>query len=141
MPRGDEEIREIYALRSQAPKEEIALRLATVIGPAEELFWRGWLQRRFSTAWGGFFGWLAAAAAYGGAHRMTRNTTLIGAASMAGLDRGALSALRMPRGALIVSHSLWDIWIFLVSPTEPEPPPSAPAEVPTDVGVSRPGST
>lgn len=117
MPRGDEEIRDIYALRSQAPKEEIALRLATVIGPAEELFWRGWLQRRLG---GGVLGWLGAAAAYGGAHVVTRNTTLIGAASVAGLYWGALSALRVPMGALIVSHALWDIWIFLVSPTEPE---------------------
>lgn len=121
MPRGDEEIREIYALREAAPKEEIALRLATVIGPAEELFWRGWLQRRLTAGRGGFIGWLAAAAAYGGAHVVTRNTTLIGAASVAGLYWGALSALRVPMGALIVSHSLWDIWIFLVSPTEPEP--------------------
>src|SRR5438552_16257688 len=40
MPRGDAQIKEIYALREIRPKEEIAIRLATVIGPAEELFWR-----------------------------------------------------------------------------------------------------
>ena len=120
MPRGDEEIRDIYALREAAPRDEIAVRLATVIGPAEELFWRGWLQRRLSRAWGGVGGWLGTAAAYGGAHLVTGNTTLIGAASVAGLYWGALAALRVPMGALIVSHSLWDIWIFLVSPTEKE---------------------
>ncbi|MGH2379354.1 MAG: CPBP family glutamic-type intramembrane protease [Candidatus Limnocylindria bacterium] len=131
MPRGDEEIREIYALREIAPREEIAARLATVIGPAEELFWRGWLQRRLAAGLGGFGGWLAAAAAYGGAHLVTGNKTLIGAASVAGLYWGALSALRVPMGALVVSHSLWDIWIFLVAPTEPEVGPE-PAEVPQD---------
>ena len=33
-----------------APKEEIALRLATVIGPAEELFWRGLFQGQLADA-------------------------------------------------------------------------------------------
>jgi hypothetical protein len=31
-----------------------------------------------------------------------------------------------------VSHSLWDIWIFLVSPTEADLPESVPAEVPAE---------
>lgn len=121
MPKGNAEIGDIYALRAIRPKEEIALRLATIIGPAEELFWRGWLQRRV--------GWLPASAAYGGAHLVTRNTTLIGAASVAGIYWGALAALGVPMTALIVSHSLWDVWIFLVQPTEPAEP-AVPAEPP-----------
>lgn len=112
MPRGEEQIKEIYALRTIEPKERIALRLATVIGPAEELFWRGWLQRRI--------GFLPAAAAYASVHLVTGNATLIGAAATAGLYWGALAALGAPMAALIVSHSLWDIWIFLVQPTEPD---------------------
>jgi hypothetical protein len=110
MPKGTAEIGDIYALREIRPKEEIALRLAAVIGPAEELFWRGWLQGRV--------GWLPASAAYAGAHLVTRNATLVGAAGVAGIYWGALAALGAPMGALIVSHMVWDIWIFLVSPTE-----------------------
>lgn len=110
MPRGAEEIREIYALRSQAPKEEIALRLAAVIGPAEELFWRGWILRRI--------GWLPASAAYAGAHLVTGNATLIGAAAVAGAYWSVLAALGIPMAALIVSHAVWDVWIFLARPTE-----------------------
>ena len=110
MPRGAKEIRDIYALRTLGPKEEIGLRLATVIGPAEELFWRGLVQRRA--------GGLAAAAAYGGAHLVTGNTTLIGAAAVAGIYWGALRALGMSMPALITSHIAWDIWIFLLAPTE-----------------------
>lgn len=123
MPRGGDEIGEIYALREIRPREEIAARLAGVIGPAEELFWRGWLQRRV--------GWLPASAAYAGAHLVTRNTTLIGAAGVAGLYWGALRALGVPMGALIVSHAVWDIWIFLVRPTVENDrtiPPSATPE-------------
>lgn len=124
MPRGEDEIAEVYAYRDIKPKEEIAVRLATVIGPAEELFWRGWLRRRI--------GWLGSGAAYAGAHAVTGNATLIGAAGVAGLYWGALAALGTPMGALMVSHAAWDIWIFIVAPTQPLPPESAPAPLPRE---------
>src|ERR1043166_2174707 len=49
-PRGTKEIGDIDALRTLEPAETIGARLATIIGPAEELFWRGMMQRRI----GGF---------------------------------------------------------------------------------------
>jgi len=110
MPRGSKEIGDIYALRTLEPPEEIGARLATVIGPAEELFWRGFVQRRA--------GGLAAAAAYGGVHLVTGNATLVGAAAIAGIYWGLLRALGMSMPALITSHIAWDIWIFLLAPTE-----------------------
>jgi uncharacterized protein len=109
MPRGDDEIGDIYALRSLRPKEELAARLALVIGPAEELFWRGFVQRRA--------GYLTAALLYGGAHVVTENATLVGAATVAGAYWGLLRTLGLPLGALVVSHVAWDIWIFLIAPT------------------------
>jgi hypothetical protein len=110
MPRGSKDIADIYALRTLEPPEEIGARLATVIGPAEELFWRGFVQRRA--------GGLAAAAAYGGVHLVTGNATLVGAAAIAGIYWGLLRALGMSMPALITSHIAWDIWIFLLAPTE-----------------------
>src|SRR2546428_7889176 len=110
MPRGGEEIGDIYALRSLRPKEELAARLALVIGPAEELFWRGFVQRRA--------GYLTATALYGGAHIVTENATLIGAATIAGACWGLLRAIGVPPGPPAVSHLAWDIWIFLVAPTQ-----------------------
>jgi len=112
MPKGSQEIRDIYALRSLRPKAEIATRLATIIGPAEELFWRGFVQQRIGAP--------GAALAYGGAHLVTGNATLIGAASVAGIYWGLLRAIGMSMPALITSHVAWDIWIFLLAPTEPE---------------------
>ena len=112
MPRGSEEIGSIYALRSLRPKEELAARLALVIGPAEELFWRGFVQRRA--------GYLMASALYGGAHVVTENVTLVGAATIAGAYWGLLRAMGVPMGALVVSHVAWDIWIFLIAPTGEE---------------------
>ena len=119
MPGGAEQIGDIYALRRERPELEIATRLACVIGPAEELFWRGLVLRRSMQVLGRWRGALLAAATYGGAHLVTRNLTLVGAASVAGLYWSVLAAAGLPMAALIVSHISWDIWIFLVAPTQP----------------------
>ena len=114
MPRGGEEIGDIYALRSLRPKDELVARLALVIGPAEELFWRGFVQSRA--------GYVTSTLLYGGAHVVTENFTLLGAATIAGAYWGLLRAVGLPMGALVVSHVAWDIWIFLVAPTTKVPP-------------------
>jgi membrane protease YdiL (CAAX protease family) len=122
VPSGDAEIREIYALRTLRPRPEIALRLATVIGPAEELFWRGLVQEALMRRFGRWPGAALAAASYGGVHVVTGNFTLFGAAGIAGAHWCALYAAGVPLGALVVSHVAWDVWIFLVQPTgETEP--------------------
>jgi membrane protease YdiL (CAAX protease family) len=117
MPKGDEEIDEIYALRSLRPRGEIAARLALVVGPAEELFWRGFVQRGLQRRLGRWRGAVMAAGAYSGAHVVTGNATLVGAAGTAGAYWSALAAAGMPMGALVVSHVAWDVWIFLIQPT------------------------
>jgi hypothetical protein len=117
VPSGDKDIRDIYALRTLRPKEEIATRLATIIGPAEELFWRGLVQAALMRRFGRWPGAAMAAMAYGGVHVTAGNFTLMGAAGVAGAHWCTLYAMGVPLGALIVSHVAWDIWIFLVQPT------------------------
>ncbi len=118
VPGGAAQIGDIYALRSLRPRGEIAARLVTVIGPAEELFWRGLVQAAFMRWLGRWRGAAAGAASYAGVHLVTGNVTLVGAAGVAGAHWAALFAAGMPLGALIVSHAAWDVWIFLVQPTE-----------------------
>ena len=115
--RGDAQIREIYSLGTLRPRQEIALRLAAIIGPAEELFWRGLIQAALMRRFGRWRGAALAAGAYGGVHVMSGNFTLMGAAGVAGTHWCALYAAGAPLGTLIVSHVAWDIWIFLVQPT------------------------
>jgi hypothetical protein len=117
VPGGDAQIRDIYALRTIRPRTEIATRLATVIGPAEELFWRGLVQEGLMARYGRWPGAALAATAYGGVHVVSGNFTLFGAAGIAGAHWCALYAAGVPLGALIVSHVTWDVWIFLVQPT------------------------
>jgi membrane protease YdiL (CAAX protease family) len=117
MPKGAQEIGSVYALKGLRPATELAARLALVIGPAEELFWRGFVQGRLAGRAGPWPGAALGATAYGGAHIVTGNLTLIGAAGVAGTYWAALAAAGLPMGALIVSHVVWDIWIFLLAPT------------------------
>ncbi|MHB1501551.1 MAG: hypothetical protein ACYCYK_10385, partial [Candidatus Dormibacteria bacterium] len=75
-------------------------------------------QRQLARRLGRWRGAGAATALYGAAHLCTGNATLIGAASMAGAAWSGLAALEVPMPALVASHVIWDIWIFLVQPTE-----------------------
>ena len=117
VPNGGQQIEAIYALKRIRPRKELMLRLGTVIGPAEEFFWRGFLQDGLMERFGPFWGSLMGIAAYGGVHIASGNFTLIGAATMAGAFWGGLYALGFPLGALIVSHIAWDNIIFLIAPT------------------------
>jgi hypothetical protein len=49
----------------------------------------------------------------------TGNFTLFGAAGVAGAYWSALAAAGMPMGALIVSHTAWDLLTFLAAPVVP----------------------
>jgi membrane protease YdiL (CAAX protease family) len=118
MPRGGDEIGDVYALRMLRPTPELVARLSLVIAPAEELFWRGFVQRRLDRRYGRWRGAALASVAYAGAHVSTGNLTLVGAAGAAGAFWSALRAAGMPMPALVASHVAWDLWIFLVAPTE-----------------------
>lgn len=117
MPRGSDEIAAIYCLRRAAPRWVIALLLASVIAPAEELFWRGTLQDALSRRFGPLRGAALASLAYGAVHLGSGNLTLTGAAATAGLFWSLQYAWQRRIPSLVISHIIWDIWIFLVAPT------------------------
>lgn len=118
MPNGAEDIGDVYELRRLRSLPELTARLALVIAPAEELFWRGLVQRELTRRLGTVGGAAAATAAYGGAHVCTGNPTLVGAATVAGAFWSTLAAVGVPMPALVASHVIWDVWIFLVQPTQ-----------------------
>lgn len=117
LPAGGDQIDEIYKLKRVRPRRELMLRLGLVIGPAEEFFWRGFLQKGLMEQFGRFWGSLMGIAAYGGVHIASGNFTLIGAATVAGAFWGGLYGMGVPLGGLIVSHMIWDNVIFLIAPT------------------------
>ena len=116
IPDASSQIGNLYALRAQAPGWAIVLLLIAIIGPGEELFWRGLVQWGLVRRWGAGAGWAAATALYGGAHVAAANTVLVVAALVAGGFWGLLY-LRLGRIApLIVSHILWDLAVFFLAP-------------------------
>jgi len=116
LPSAPGQISDVYALRAQAPWPVIALLLILVIGPGEELFWRGLVQWGLVRRLGPGLGWGLATAIYGGVHVAAANPILMLAALVAGGFWGLLY-LRIGRIApLIVSHVLWDLTVFLVLP-------------------------
>lgn len=117
VPGGGNQIEDIYALKRIHPRKDLMVRLGLIIGPAEEFFWRGFLQDGLMRHFGRLRGTLLGVAAYGGAHLASGNFTLVGAATVAGAFWGALYAFGIPLGALIVSHVIWDNVIFLIAPT------------------------
>ena len=106
----------IYAKGQGTPAWMICLLLLFVTGPAEEIFWRGYLQRRLMERLGPGTGFALATACYAGVHLCSANFMLIGAAGVAGLFWGALYWKTRNLWPLILSHSIWSTVVFAVLP-------------------------
>jgi len=106
----------VYQFKEGASLVRLVPLLALLIGPGEEIFWRGFLQRRFQSRFGGIRGWLLATAVYTIVHAASGNVMLVLAAAVCGLFWGFLY-LRF-RSVLLVaaSHALWDLMVFILIP-------------------------
>jgi membrane protease YdiL (CAAX protease family) len=115
-PGAARDIAAVYGYKGQASGLRIALLMLLIIGPGEELFWRGFLQRRLANRLDGRRGWLWATGVYTAIHLVSGNPMLVVAAGVCGLFWGWLY---WKRGSLllnIVSHTIWDIGVFLLFP-------------------------
>lgn len=107
----------IYAIKESNSPVLIALMLLFVSSPAEEIFWRGFLQKWAMNRWGQIAGWLIASLCYAAVHIVSGNFILVMAALIAGLFWGLLYLfLKANLVPLIISHSLWTFGIFLLLP-------------------------
>jgi len=107
----------IYGLKGGTPPLVIAALLFFIIGPAEEIFWRGFLQKQLMKRYGQNMGYVWATLAYTLIHIWSFNFMLIMAALVIGALWGLLYRLS-PRWLfpLIVSHALWDCAAFVFFP-------------------------
>jgi uncharacterized protein len=106
----------VYSFKGNAAGIRIALLMLLVIGPGEELFWRGYLQRKFSSEYGKWAGLIIALVLYTGVHILTGNIMLIMAALICGLFWGWMYLKYNSMVINIISHTVWDIVVFLVLP-------------------------
>jgi membrane protease YdiL (CAAX protease family) len=116
LPRAGYDIGRVYALKAGVSSGRILLSLILVIGPGEEVFWRGFLQNRLQSVLGGRGSWLATSALYAAAHIGSGNLFLVLAAAAGGLFWGYLYLRFRSILANALSHTLWDVAIFLILP-------------------------
>lgn len=107
----------IYAMKHDTSPTLIAALLLLIIGPAEEIFWRGFIQRRMMQHWNPNVGFIVATACYTAVHIPSLNFMLIMAALVVGFCWGLIYRF-FPRHltALIVSHAVWDACAFVFFP-------------------------
>jgi membrane protease YdiL (CAAX protease family) len=114
-PIFSEGVGRVYELRT-VPTYLIALALVFPIGPGEEIYWRGLIQRRFSERLGPSTGLLAASCAYALVHLPTLDLPLIMTAFIGGLVWGYIYKRTGSLLPVIVSHVLFDLLIFVIAP-------------------------
>ena len=107
----------IYGMKEGEPSWLLSLLMLFLIGPAEEIYWRGYVQRALSARWGADAGFAAATALYALVHAPSCNFMLVMAALVAGVVWGGLYRL-FPQhlAAIIVSHAVWDAAVFVWFP-------------------------
>ena len=110
------QIEGIYAIRPAGASWPVALLLFFWVGPAEEIFWRGFVQRRLGERFSPLVGFVLATALYTAVHIPSLNFMLIGAAGVAGAFWGLLYLTTGRLWPVILSHALWDVLIFILLP-------------------------
>jgi membrane protease YdiL (CAAX protease family) len=110
------EVNLIYGMKTGYNTLIIALLLITIIGPAEEIFWRGFVQRRFTTKYGAVIAFFTTTIIYALVHIWSFNLMLIAAAAVCGGFWGLMYAWRKNLTAVVVSHALWDVAVFILFP-------------------------
>ena len=107
----------IYGMKEGESPWRLAALMLLLIGPAEEIYWRGYVQRTLSKRWGANAGFAAASLLYALAHAGSCNFMLTAAALTAGVFWGALYRFFPERfSAIILSHAFWDAAVFIWFP-------------------------
>ena len=107
----------IYGMKDGENPLVLTLLMLFIIGPAEEIFWRAYLQKNLSSRWNPNIGFVVTTILYSIVHLSKFNFMLIMAAMVAGFVWGLAYRLFPEKlGAIILSHALWDCAVFIWFP-------------------------
>ncbi len=112
-PFAGAEISQVYSFKQNASELRIILLMIVLIGPGEELFWRGYLQRHWQKRYGKIQGFVFASLLYALVHAASGNIMLVLSAGVCGLFWGFLYLRYRSVLMICVSHTLWDLMIFV----------------------------
>ena len=115
---GQKEISLIYSTRHQASPIIIGIILFFLIGPAEEIFWRGFIQQRLGLQFGKTQALWITTFIYTVVHIWSFNITLLMASLVCGLFWGWIFLRTNRLWPVIISHALWDLLIFVILPVK-----------------------
>jgi membrane protease YdiL (CAAX protease family) len=92
------------------------LLLFLLVSPAEEFFWRGFLQRWAMEKFGPRKGWFGAAGFYALVHLASLNIMFVGAALVSGLFWGFMYMMGRSLVPVIICHASWTLLTFVLLP-------------------------
>ena len=110
------QIEGVYSNKVQANYIVISLLLLFWLGPAEEIFWRGFVQFNLNKKYGEWKGLIFASLIYALVHIWSFNFMLIMAALVCGLFWGLMFNKYKSVVPGIISHAIWDVVIFILIP-------------------------
>jgi hypothetical protein len=116
IPNHNQNISSVYANKEVFPGWLVALLLFFPIGFGEEMFWRGYLQRLLSEKYSKWFGLLITVFFYTAVHIPTMNPVLVLASFIVGIYWGLIFLWRGNIIAVVISHMIWDPFIFVIFP-------------------------
>lgn len=116
LPFKNIQVLSVYSNKAGVDVRLIGILLLLIIGPGEELYWRGFVQRKLSLKFGSLKGYLFAAALYAGVHVLTGNFMLVVAALVCGLFWGFIYKNEKSLWPVVISHAIWDVTVFLLFP-------------------------
>lgn len=107
----------IYSMKNGESPWLLTALMLFLIGPAEEIFWRGYVQQTLSERWSPNVGLVVTTLVYALVHAGSFNFMLTMAALVAGAAWGVLYRFFPNRfAAIILSHALWDVAVFIWFP-------------------------
>lgn len=115
-PFKDSQVLSVYSNRSKGSLVWIGLLLLFIIGPGEEIYWRGFIQNTLSKRMGENKGYIVSVLLYAGVHIITGNVMLVIAALVCGIFWGWLYKKEKSLLPVIISHAIWDLTIFVIFP-------------------------
>ena len=107
----------IYGMKEGENPWVLTVLMLFIIGPAEEIFWRGYLQKSFSKKWNPNMGFIVTTLMSSLVHVSKLNFMLLMAAAVAGFVWGLAYRFYPEKfGAILLSHALWDCAVFIWFP-------------------------
>ena len=117
LPFAREQVNGIYAMKGGESGLLLSSLLLCIIGPAEEIFWRGFVQRSLAERRNPNTAFIVTTFVYTLIHWASFNFMLVMSALVCGIIWGGLYRLMPHRlGAIVLSHALWDAAVFIWFP-------------------------